>query len=305
MTDVLYPGREAIRSKGHLKANQWLLIRRASQLSVLALFLAGPWFGVWVIKGNLSASLIFGVVPLTDPYVLLQSLFAGHALASTALSGAAIILILYAAVGGRVFCSFVCPINMVTDASRWLARRLGLPKGWQPTRQTRLWLFGATLAVSAATGTLAWELFNPVSLVHRGLFFGMSSAWTVIGAVFLFDLVVSRQGWCGHLCPMGAFYGLIGKISLVRISAKRRLACNDCMDCFAVCPEPHVIPPALKSTDTGYGPLILSGDCTNCGRCIDICPVDVFAFDLRFNNPMPVQRVGSVNRLESTTRGAA
>ena len=305
MTDTLHPGSEAVRSKGRFKANKWLLLRRTSQLSILALFLAGPWFGVWIIKGNLSASLTLGVLPLTDPYVLLQSLFAGHALASTALTGAAITLAFYAAIGGRVFCSFICPINMVTDAARWLARRLGLPKGWQPARHTRLWLLGATLAVAAVTGTLAWELFNPVSLFHRGLFFGMGWAWTVVLAVFLFDLVVSRQGWCGHLCPMGAFYGLIGKIGLVRVSAKRRGFCDDCMDCFAVCPEPHVIPPALKGADTGAGPVVLSGDCTNCGRCIDVCSLDVFAFDLRFNNPTPAHRAGSASRLESTTQRAA
>ena len=35
--------------------------------------------------------------------------------------------------------------------------------------------------------------------------------------------------------------------ALVRISAsKAQSACDDCMDCFAVCPEPQVIRPALK-----------------------------------------------------------
>ena len=305
MTDPLRPGSEAVRSKGRLKANKWLLIRRASQLSVFALFLIGPWFGIWFIKGNLSASLTLDALPLTDPFVLLQSLFAGHALASTALTGVAIVLVFYVAVGGRVFCSFVCPVNIVTDAAHWLARRLGLPKGWQPVRHTRLWLLGATLVVSAVTGTVAWELFNPVSLFHRGLLFGMGWAWTVILAVFLFDLVVSRLGWCGRLCPMGAFYGLIGKVGLVRVSAKQRQACDDCMDCFAVCPEPHVIPPALKGADKGAGPVILSGDCTNCGRCIDVCALGVFAFDLRFNNPVPGDRAGPAPQLESTTRRAA
>ena len=51
---------------------------RNAQASVLALFIAGPWFGVWIVKGNLSSSLTLGVLPLTDPYVLAQSLAAGH-----------------------------------------------------------------------------------------------------------------------------------------------------------------------------------------------------------------------------------
>ena len=56
------------------------------------------------------------------------------------------------------------------------------------------------------------------------------------------------------------------------------------MDCFVVCPEHQVINPALKEIPTGAGPVILSSQCTNCGRCIDVCAENVFQFDLRFNN---------------------
>jgi ferredoxin-type protein NapH len=55
------------------------------------------------------------------------------------------------------------------------------------------------------------------------------------------------------------------------------------MECYEVCPEKHVIPPALKE-EKGNGPVILSPDCTNCGRCIDICSVNVYRFGLRFPN---------------------
>ena len=41
----------------------------------------------------------------------------------------------------------------------------------------------------------------------------------------------------------------------------------------------------------GIGPVILAGECTNCGRCIDICSVEVFHFGTRFNN---VEKVESV-----------
>jgi ferredoxin-type protein NapH len=58
------------------------------------------------------------------------------------------------------------------------------------------------------------------------------------------------------------------------------------MDCFAVCPEHQVIKPALKNAAQGLGPVILSPNCTNCGRCIDVCSKDVFEFGSRFNNPV-------------------
>ena len=232
------PGATAVAERGWLRAHGWLLARRASQLTILGLFLLGPLTGIWLVKGNLASSLTLDTLPLSDPYVLLQSLFAGHLPEATALLGALIVLAVYAAIGGRVYCAWVCPVNPVTDAAHWLRSRLGLQKGWQPKRNTRLWLLAATLAVSLATGTIAWEFVNPVSMVFRGLVFGMGFAWAVVAAVFLFDLFVSRRGWCGHLCPVGAFYGLVGSAALLRVRADKRAACDDCMDCFAVCPEP-------------------------------------------------------------------
>jgi len=123
-----------------------------------------------------------------------------------------------------------------------------------------------------------WELINPVSMLHRGLIFGMGMAWTVVLTVFLFDLFVTSRGWCGRLCPVGAFYSLLGRWSPLRVAATKRSACNDCMDCFEVCPEPQVIRPALKGEGKGIGPVILAANCTNCGRCIDVCSKDVFRF---------------------------
>jgi ferredoxin-type protein NapH len=269
-------------SRGLWARNKWLMLRRTSQLFFLALFLAGPLTGIWIVKGTLASSLTLGILPLTDPYMLLQSLFAGMLPGVTAVTGALIVIAVYALVGGRVYCSWVCPINMVTDASHWLSARLDIPKGWQPKRSLRYWVLGMTLAASAVTGFIVWELVNPITLLHRGLLYGLGAAWAAVLAVFLFDLFVSRRGWCGHICPVGAFYGLVGSFALLRVNAVDREACDDCMDCYAVCPEPHVITPALKGARTGAGPIILSPDCSNCGRCIDVCDRVVFKFSSRF-----------------------
>lgn len=283
-TKPLRVGAEALAAKGWWRTHRWLLARRATQVSVLGLFLAGPWFGAWIVKGNLASSLTLGVLPLTDPYVLLQSLAAGlttgHVPLASAFVGAAIVLGFYLLVGGRVYCSWVCPVNAVTDFAAWLRRRLGLKSGAVLSRALRFWLLATTLVVAATTGSIAWELVNPVSMMHRGLVFGFGAGAAVIAALFLFDLFVAPRGWCGHLCPVGAFYSLPAPWSPVRIVAARREACNDCADCYAVCPEPIVIKPALKGTD-GAGPVIGSAQCTNCARCIDICSKDVFEFGLR------------------------
>ncbi len=289
-------GEDAIAAKGWLGAHKYLLLRRVSQIFFLGLFLLGPWFGIWWVKGNLSGSLTFGILPLTDPFILIQSLAARHWPELTAITGALIVAGVYALIGGRVYCSWVCPINPVTDAAHWLHTRLGLPKGWQPKRGMRLWVMGMVLVVSSITGSIAWELVNPISMLHRGLIFGMGFAWAFVLAVFLFDLILSRRGWCGHLCPVGAFYGLLGTRSVLRVSAPNRAACDDCMDCFAVCPEMHVITPALRGAEDDT-PLILSPDCTNCGRCIDVCGQDVFRFTTRFDDTAaPARQSGGRSR---------
>jgi len=279
-----HPGSDAIATKGWWKAHQWLLLRRASQLGILGLFLLGPLAGVWIVKGNIASSLTLDVLPLTDPYLALQVLLAGHGLEVTALIGAAIVLAVYLLAGGRVYCAWVCPINIVTDAAAWLHQRLGIKRTAQFARHSRYWILGATLLLTLTTGTLAWELINPVTIVYRSLIFGLGLAWGLLLAIFLFDLFVSRRGWCSHLCPVGAFYSLLGRYSLLRVSAVARSKCDDCMDCFAVCPEPQVIRPALKGEAQGVGPVIRSGNCTNCGRCIDVCSKDVFRFDHRFDH---------------------
>lgn len=277
----LRPGSAVIAESGWFAAHKWLILRRTSQIGILLLFLVGPWFSLWIVKGNLNYSYTLDFLPLTDPYLLLQMLAAGQTPEKLAWIGVVIVVIFYFLLGGRTYCSWVCPVNPVSDGANWLRTRLGLKGGAHLSRSTRYWILAMTLIVAAITGTIAWEMVNPVSMTHRGLIFGMGFAWTVLLAIFLFDLFVMRQGWCGHLCPVGAFYSLIGKLAVLRVRLPARDACDDCMDCFAVCPEQQVIRPALKAIkDTP--PIILEANCTNCGRCIDVCAKSVFVFGSRF-----------------------
>lgn len=276
------PGAAALRRHGWWLAHRFLLLRRTSQLGILLLFVLGPWAGLWLVKGNLSSSLTLGVLPLTDPFVLAQVLATGHRPEFTALLGAAIVIAFYALVGGRVFCSWVCPVNVATDGAAWLRRRFRIGAGRAPSRHLRDWLALALLAACAVTGMAVWEWVNPVSLTQRALVFGGALGFIGVAAVFVFDLLVAPRGWCGHVCPVGAAYAAIGSKSLLRVSAAHASRCNDCADCFAVCPEPQVIPLALKGKD-GASPVITDRQCTNCGRCIDVCAPEVFKFTHRFD----------------------
>lgn len=269
-----------MQANGLLRAHKWWLLRRASQITVLGLFTLGPLFGLWLVRGNFGASEILGTIPLADPYVFLQGVVGGTLIVGPAMLGALIVAGFYLLMGGRAYCGWVCPVNIVTDTAFWLREKTGLTRDRKLDKRTRLMVLAGTAVASFVTGTIAWEFVNPVSLLQRAFISGIGLGWGIILAVFLLDLFVSRRAWCSHICPVGAFYGLIGRASVVRVSAARRDACTDCGACFNICPEPHVIVPALKGKAS---PVILSGDCQNCGNCIDSCPVDVFRFANRFS----------------------
>lgn len=274
-------GRDARQRYGFIRSHRWLLLRRLSQLAILMMFLSGPWFGVWILKGNYSGSLLLDTVPLTDPLMMLESLFAGHWPALTALAGALVIVAIYALIASRAFCAWVCPLNPVTDLAAWMRRKLNIRQSASLPRGLRYGILLAVLAGSAVSGTLLWEWLNPVALLGRSLIFGAVGGLWLIVAVFLFDLLVTEHGWCGHICPMGALYGVIGAKAMVRVSAEHREKCTRCMDCFHVCPESQVLREPVLNDD--HSPLVLSKDCISCGRCMDVCAEHVFEFKNRFH----------------------
>jgi ferredoxin-type protein NapH len=277
-----FPGEASRQAHGFYYSHKWLILRRISQVFILLLFIAGPLMSVWVIKGNLSSSLLLNTVPLSDPYVLAQIALAGHLPEFNALLGVILVIGFYLVVGGRVFCSWVCPVNLLTDLAAWLRRKFRLNPDVKITRNLRYILLAITLVVPLFISIVAWELINPVSIFHRGLIFGFGYGFLLLLAIFCFDLFVMRHGWCGHICPMGAFYAIINRFSLVKVSAVNREQCNDCGDCYLICPEPHVLRPALKRAEKNNTPLITSQDCSNCGRCIDVCEPKVFKFSTKW-----------------------
>ncbi len=270
-------GKAAIESLGWWKAHRFLILRRISQITIMALFMAGPTLDL--LRGNLSSSRLFDVIPFTDPLLLLQTVAAGHLPELTAILGALIVVGLYAVIAPRAFCAWVCPLNIVTDMAAWMRRKLNLKTSYSWSKQTRYWLIPVLLIGSAISGNALWVWIDPVSALHRGLIFGMGAGWVLILLVFLLDLLLVEHGWCGHLCPLGATYGIIGRNSVIRITAVERGACTKCMDCFNVCPEPQVLREPLKEGD----PRVMDQDCISCGRCIDVCSEKVFKFKTKFS----------------------
>ncbi|WP_218765607.1 quinol dehydrogenase ferredoxin subunit NapH [Vibrio parahaemolyticus] len=270
-------GKEAVEKLGWWRAHRFLILRRLCQLTIIALFMAGPTLGV--LTGNLSSSMLFDTVPLSDPLIVLQALATGHIPEFNALLGVVIVVVFYAILAPRAFCAWVCPLNIVTDLAAWLRRKFNIKASYRWSLAIRYWLIPVLMLGSALSGAILWTWLDPVAALHRGLVFGMGAGWVLIALVFVLDLLLVEHGWCGHLCPLGATYGVIGRKSLLRVTAVRREDCTKCMDCFYVCPEPEVLRQPLKEGDRR----VMDQNCISCGRCLDVCPEQVFEFKNRLN----------------------
>ncbi|MCZ4388659.1 quinol dehydrogenase ferredoxin subunit NapH [Vibrio alginolyticus] len=270
-------GKEALEKLGWWRAHRFLILRRLCQFTIIALFMAGPTLGI--LTGNLSSSMLLDTVPLSDPLIVLQALATGHVPEFNALLGVVIVVVFYAILAPRAFCAWVCPLNIVTDLAAWLRRKLNIKASYRWSPVIRYWLIPVLMLGSALSGAILWTWLDPVAALHRGLVFSMGAGWVLIALVFVLDLLLVEHGWCGHLCPLGATYGVIGRKSLLRVTAVRREDCTKCMDCFYVCPEPEVLRQPLKEGDRR----VMDQNCISCGRCLDVCPEHVFEFKNRLS----------------------
>jgi len=256
---------------------KYLILRRITQVLILVLYFGGNVYGWKMLQGTLSGSSVLGVVPLSDPFAVLQMFFAGAVVGANALVGAVIIALFYGIVGGRAFCSWVCPINLITDLANWLRRKLYLDKIERKTwisRNARYYVLVVALIVSAISGVAAFELVSPITIMNRGIIFGFGAGAGLLVAIFLFDLFVTKNGWCGHICPLGATHSLIGKFAPLSVEHDKD-NCTLCMKCKEVCPESQVLNMIGKRSE-----LVSMKECTNCGRCIDVCDDDALSFTI-------------------------
>lgn len=257
---------------------RFLFARRFTQISIMVLYVIANVYGINILMGNLSSSLLFETIPLSDPYAVLQMLAAGAILSFDVLLGAFIITMFYMIIAGRAFCSWICPVNIITDFANFLRRKFGfnqIQKKQPASRNIRYWVIAISLVISFFMGLAAFELISPISMVHRGIIFGLGFGWATILVIFLFDLFVLKNGWCGHICPLGGAYSLIGKFSFIRVNHNVD-NCTSCMKCKEVCPESQVLWMVTKESSP-----VLSGECTNCARCIEVCDDDALNFSIK------------------------
>ena len=263
---------------------RYTIARRLVQFTLIALFIGTfrlGWnlLGVPLLEGDLSSSRILSLVPLSDPFAALERVLAQYWLSPETLLGAFIILAFYALVSGRTFCSWVCPMNLVTDFAFWVREKLHIKSQMLAVPSAmRYVLLAVCLVLCILTGEAAFEAVSPQGIIWREMVYGIGSGFlSAVFGIFALDLAITKRGWCGHLCPLGAFWALWGRFGQLKVSYDDN-TCTRCGDCLKVCPEPQVIN-FKEAAEVGR---FASGECVNCGKCISICPENSLNFKLRF-----------------------
>ena len=187
---------------------------------------------------------------------------------------------------GRAICGYICPFGLIQE----LLYKIPFPKkrlwkGFTYVKYVILLVFVFLLPVvsvnAVGMGAPAFcEYVCPVGTLEGGipLLATHPELRQIVGALFSFKagvLILTLIGclmicrfFCKVMCPLGAIYGILNKISLYHMEVNTE-NCVSCGKCHAVCPMD--VNPA-ENPD--------SAECIRCGRCVEYCSRQALA--LRF-----------------------
>ena len=267
------------------RMKRWILV-----IAIHLLFFLSFAIDIQVLEGTLNGSRFLGF-HMIDIFTTMQLYLATFELPINVIIGTVTILIFYTLVGGRSYCSWVCPYGLLSEIGEKIHNTLvnkNIIKERTFDHRVRHIFWGIFLILSFTSGYLVFETFNVVGILSRMIAYGWSLAavWVVI--VFAFEVFYSRRAWCTYICPIGTTYGYIGKASPLKIEWNDN--CDHCMVCHDVCFENQV----LEITKAKYDQqreekgikrkYVTGADCTLCGRCVDVCHQDALSFEFRLKN---------------------
>lgn len=249
-------------------------LRRVFQILILTLFILGNLEILNVLKGNLSSSVLFGNFSLSDPFAVLQIYLATFSISLTAVTGALIIALFYSLIAPRLFCSWVCPVNLITDFAYFVRKKLNYRSNYlNLNKNFKYYFLALSLILSFILGIPAFENISFVGVIQRGLIYLNLSFLNIAFLIFVFDAFILKRGICSKICPLGAFYSLISKFAIFRVKHEVK-NCSKCMDCIKVCPENGILKEISKKD------FFVNSNCISCGRCVDICQHDALNFGI-------------------------
>ncbi len=261
-----------------------LRLRRLVQVAALALLAATPWLnrgGFTGMKGSLFAFDFFGW-PFADPLGPVQMLLSGMAPGWRLAAGGGAALLLALCLG-RVFCSWLCPFGLLSEAAQGLRSKAAPPKPAKHSFRSRAAVKLAGLTLAALLGfpllnqlslpggfslgliTAAAPLSDKaiLSLETRILFFALPFLPVLL--VLAAEIVTGKRLWCRWVCPQSVLLSLMARLPLaprLQRSLSRCTCKNGAHACRAACPL-GLDPRNPRSAS----PL----ECTNCGACVLAC----------------------------------
>lgn len=174
----------------------------------------------------------------------------------------------------RSFCSWVCPVGLVSESLARLGQLI-LGKNLRAPRKLdialrflRYLILGfflwAILGMSAAALREFIESpYNRVADIKMYLFFAKISATSIAVIALLAVASVFVQGaWCRYLCPYGALVGLFAPASPAKVRRDERY-CIDCKQCDSAC---------MARLSVSQGVNVGGVECTGCMDCLASCP---------------------------------
>jgi polyferredoxin len=175
----------------------------------------------------------------------------------------------------RGFCSWVCPIGLLTEylnqLHRFIFRKdVRIPR-WldYPLRSLKyllLFFFIWAIIIKMNIRDLDYFIYSPYNMVAdiKMLYFfkhiSSLALWVLVSLLVLSILI--RNFWCRYLCPYGALLGGLSFISIFKIHRNEN-TCTQCRQCTGTCPVDIKV---HKTTG------VISDECHACLKCVAVCP---------------------------------
>lgn len=177
---------------------------------------------------------------------------------------------------GRVYCGYLCPQMIFSEASIALESKLTRTVNkyvlWnaKPRKMLSKLLFHAIATIASVILAFVFISYfvEPRDLLRRLLAFDVKTAGGIAGAtttlLTLLDFLFLRQRFCTTVCPYGYLQGMLGDGDTLIVHYRdENRECIECQKCVRVC---HM------GIDIRTSPYQI--ECIHCGECIDAC-VDV------------------------------
>ncbi len=266
----------------HKKLPQkWRKRRWATLIIINLMFVLSFWLDISMLEGALTASRFVGF-HMADLNSALQVMLAYKHIVLNLVIGTTTIFIMWWLLGGRTFCSWVCPYHLIAELAEMVHEKLAA-KGWVKDhpfdRRVRTWFWVIFVVLAIVSGYTVYETISPTGIISRALIYGPGLALLWVLLLLLFEIFYSRRAWCRYGCPIGLTYGLVGSISPLKV----QYHLVDCLhegECRKVCLVPHVLAPVIKGKASALD-MDLGADCTRCGRCVEVCPTQSLTFKFK------------------------